>query len=330
MKKIVKAIGLFSGGLDSAIATKLIKDQGIEVTALNFTSPFCTCIGEGCSIGNMAQQLGIPIKLMKKGKDYIKLIKNPKFGHGKGMNPCIDCRIYILKKAKKYAKEIGADFIFTGEVLDQRPMSQRHNTLLLIEKEAGLKGKLLRPLSAGLLPETEAEKKGLVDRKQLLKFQGRQRRPQLDLASKFKIEGFMCGNSGCRLTEKEFAIKLKDLFKNKKNVDIRELILLAIGRHFRYGPNKIIVGRNKIENERITQLRQDSELLFEPKGIMGPTTLLQGKPNKESIILAASLTAYYSDAEKEQVLIKYGQEKLEKELVVKKIPEDELEKIRVK
>jgi tRNA U34 2-thiouridine synthase MnmA/TrmU len=324
---MTKAICLFSGGLDSAIAAKLIKDQGIDVIALNFTSPFCTCIGEGCSIGKMAEKLGLPIKLMKKGKDYIKIIQKPKFGYGKGINPCIDCRIYILKKAKKYAKEIGADFIFTGEVLGQRPKSQQQNTLFLIEKEAGLNGKLLRPLSAALLPETEAEKKGLVDRNKLLNFQGRQRRPQLDLAAKLKIDGFMCGNSGCRLTEKEFALKLKDLFKNKKNIEIRDLLLINIGRHFRYEKNKIIVGRNKFENERITHLRKGSEILFEPKEVMGPTTLLQGPKNSNAINLAASLTAYYSDSKENIVSIKYG-DRFNKVIKVQKL--EDIEKYRVR
>ena len=191
-KKRGKALALFSGGLDSALAIKLVQEQGIEVIALNFVSPFCTCAGEGCSIVGLAKQLKVPIKLMNKGKDYLKLIRHPKHGYGKNINPCIDCKIYILKKAKQYAKKIGAKFLFTGEVLGQRPMSQHYKTLMLIEKEAGLKGKLVRPLCAGLMPETEAEKKGWIDREKLLKFEGRRRSPQLDLAKKYKIDGFMC------------------------------------------------------------------------------------------------------------------------------------------
>jgi len=229
----MKAIALFSGGLDSALAIKLVQKQGIKVTALNFISPFCTCVGEGCSIAGLAKHLKVPIKLMDKGKEYLKIIRHPKHGYGKNLNPCIDCRIYILKKAKQYAKKIKAKFIFTGEVLGQRPMSQHYKTLMLIEKEAGLKGKLVRPLCAKLLPETEAEKKGWLNREKLLKFKGRRRAPQLDLAKQFKIKGFMCGGSGCRLTDKEYANKLRDLFNNKKRVSINDVKLLAFGRHFR-------------------------------------------------------------------------------------------------
>src|SRR3989344_7471161 len=162
---MVKALALFSGGLDSLLAIKLIQKQNIDVTALNFTSPFCVCNkSNGCGAVKQARELNIPIKLIDKGKEYLKVIRNPKHGYGKNLNPCIDCRIFILKKAKKYAKEIKADFIFTGEVLDQRPMSQHRTAMDLIDKEAGLTGKVLRPLSAKLLPETEAEKKGFVDR----------------------------------------------------------------------------------------------------------------------------------------------------------------------
>src|SRR3989344_2056937 len=161
----MKALALLSGGLDSTLAVKLIKNQGIEVMALNFTGPFCLCGGKkGCASIDMAKQLKVPLKIINKGEEYLKIVRNPKYGYGKNLNPCIDCRIFILKKAKKYAKEINAEFIFTGEVLDQRPMSQHRSAMDLIDKEAGLKGKVLRPLSAKLLPETEAEKKGFVDR----------------------------------------------------------------------------------------------------------------------------------------------------------------------
>jgi tRNA U34 2-thiouridine synthase MnmA/TrmU len=326
----MKALGLFSGGLDSALAIKLIQDQGIEVVALNFVSSFCTCIGEGCSIANMGKKLGVKVKLMSKGQDYLKIVKHPKHGYGKNINPCIDCKIYIMKKAKKYAKEIGAKFIFTGEVLGQRPMSQHYKTLMLIEKEAGLKGKLVRPLCAGLLPETEAEKKGWIDRKKLLQFQGRRRTPQIDLAKKYKIDGFMCGGSGCKLTDKEYTKKLKDLFKHKKRIKVKDITLLKFGRHFRIGENEIIVGKNKFDNEKILSLKNKSDLIFEVKEFVGPTTILKGKPSKKVIEIAASLTARYSDADKDKVLVKYGKEKLNKELKVSKIKDQEIEEIRIK
>jgi len=324
----MKAVGLFSGGLDSALAIKLVKDQGIEVIALNFVSPFCTCVGDGCSIAKMAEGLGVKVKLVKKGKDYLKIIRNPKHGYGRNINPCIDCKIYILKKAKQYAKKMGAKFIFTGEVVGQRPMSQHYKTLMLIEKEAGLKGKLVRPLSAQLLPPTEAEKKGWIDRKKLLKFRGRVRRPQLDLAKKFKMDGFMCGGSGCRLTEKEYAKKLRDLLENKKRVRINDIILLKHGRHFRYNENKIIVGKNERDNKILLNLKNKTDYIFEVPGIGSPTTLLKGNKSKEVVKLAAQLTVRYSDSKDKETLVKYGK-KLKNDIKVQQLSESKIKELMI-
>ncbi len=327
----MKAIGLFSGGLDSALAIKMVQEQGIEVIALNFVSPFCTCVGKGCSIVDLAKRLGVKIKVMSKGKDYLKMLRHPKYGYGKNMNPCIDCKIYILKKARIYAKEIGAKFLFTGEVVGQRPMSQHYKTLMLIEKEAGLTGKLVRPLCAGLLPPTEAEKKGWIDREKLLKFEGRRRTPQLDLAKKYKIDGFMCGGSGCRLTDKEFSWKLKDLFAHKERLAYNEVRLLSFGRHFRLKDNKIITGRNQADNEAIPTLKKKSEILLQVEGHMGPITLIEGKPTKETIEIAASITARYSDAPDGDITVNYGKTigALNKRIVVKKITESRLDELRI-
>lgn len=322
----IKALGLFSGGLDSALAIKLVQDQGIEVIALNFVSPFCTCTG-GCSIVKLAEKLGVKIKLMNKGQDYLRIIRHPKHGYGKNINPCIDCKIYILKKAKKYAEEIGAKFLFTGEVLGQRPMSQHYKTLMLIEKEAGLKNKIVRPLCAKLMPETEAEKKRYIDRKKLLAYEGRGRRPQLDLAHEYKIKGFMCGGSGCRLTDREYAKKVKDLFEHKKRATVNDVKLLNFGRQFRIGKTKIIVGRNEIDNTNLENLKQKTDILLQPKEVMGPTTLIRGPANKNIIELAAKLTVRYSDAD--QAVILYGKEKLNKEIIVNKAKEGEIDKIRI-
>lgn len=178
----MKALALLSGGLDSTLAAKLILNQGIEVVALKFTSPFCLYDQKGkCYALGVAKEFKIPLKIVNKGKEYLRIIRKPKFGYGSGMNPCIDCRIFMLKKAKRYAREIGARFIFTGEVLKERPMSQHRGALKIIEKEAGLEGKIVRPLSAKLLPETEAERKGWIDRNKLLGIRGRGRKPQIAL-----------------------------------------------------------------------------------------------------------------------------------------------------
>ena len=315
----MKALALLSGGLDSTLAIKLIQQQGIEVIALNFISPFCLCGGKsGCASIAMAEQLNVKVKRMEKGKEYFKILRNPKYGYGRYMNPCIDCRIFILKKAKKYAKQIGAKFIFTGEVLDQRPMSQHFKTLMLIEKESGLKGKILRPLSAKLLPETEAEKKGFVDRNKLLAIRGKSRKEQIQLAHDYNLD-FFCPSGGCLLTYKEFSDKLKDLFNHKKIISLNDINLLKIGRHFRIKDSKIIVGRNEIENERLLKLKLKKDIVLLVKDAPGPITLLQGKEIKK----AAEITMRYSDID--NGIVKYNK----KEIKVKAISEKELDKYRI-
>ena len=186
----MKALALLSGGLDSTLATKMIQEQGISIVALNFTSPFCLCGKNGCGAVRVAKQLKLPIKILPMGLDYLKMIRSPKHGYGRNMNPCIDCRIFMLKKAKKYAAEIGASFLFTGEVLNQRPMSQYKKALEIIEKETNLKDKILRPLSAELLPETEAEREGWVNREKLLGIKGRSRKKQMELAKELDLKDY--------------------------------------------------------------------------------------------------------------------------------------------
>jgi tRNA-specific 2-thiouridylase len=176
----MKALGLLSGGLDSTLAVKLILERGIDVEAINFTTPFCQCRKGGCGASEAAKTFNIPLKMVSAGAEYLRVVRNPRFGYGKNLNPCVDCRIFMLKKAKRYAKKIGAQFIFTGEVLGQRPMSQHRGALNLIEREAGLQGKILRPLSAKLLPKTEAEVKGFVDKEALRDISGRSRKRQID------------------------------------------------------------------------------------------------------------------------------------------------------
>ena len=214
-KKRRRAIALLSGGLDSTLAAKLVIDQGIAVEAISFLSPFSTCSSrEDCAAVSAASRLGARLKLVDLEDEYFETVKNPKHGYGKNLNPCIDCKIFMLKKAREYAEVVQADFIVTGEVLDQRPMSQHLKALNLIEREAGLEGKLLRPLSARLLPETEAEKKGWVNRNLLLDFRGRARRRQMDLAEALGIVDYPSPAGGCLLTEPLFCARLKDLLEH--------------------------------------------------------------------------------------------------------------------
>jgi len=318
---MIKALELFSGGLDSILAAKLIQKQGIKVELVNFYTPFFP----SKNAVKMAEQLKTKLKEVDITKDYLKMLRKPKHGYGSEMNPCIDCKILMLKKAKEYAKRINAKFIFTGEVLGERPMSQNKKALELIEKEAGLKGKLLRPLSAKLLPITEAEKKW-VDRNKFLDISGRRRKKQMKLAKKFKVR-YPFPSGGCLLTYKEYTKKIKDLLKYKKRISKKDLELLKIGRHFRFKNNKIIVGRNEEENKKLLKLRQKTDYIFEVPNIGSPITVLQGSKTKESIKKAAQLTARYSDA-KGKVKVKYGK-KLKRSLTVLNIKESEIKNLRI-
>ncbi|MDH4241931.1 MAG: hypothetical protein OEW48_20410 [Phycisphaerae bacterium] len=325
----IKALALFSGGLDSILATRLILNQGIDVVALNFASPFCFCEKGGCGVTEVAEKLGVPLKVVNVGDDYLKMVRKPKHGYGKNMNPCIDCRIFILKKAKKHAEEMGASFIFTGEVLDERPMSQHFKAMKIIEEEAGLKDKILRPLSAQLLPETFIEKKGLVDREKLLNIRGRSRKPQIKLAEKFNIKEYPGPAGGCLLTYREYADKLRDLFKHKKKCSMADVTLLKVGRHFRFGENKIIVGRNEAENKLLTFKKGRNDYYFEVPAIGSPITILQGAKTKKAIEAAAALTAFYSDAKCGEVNVNFGRENLNRSVTVSPPARAKVEKLRV-
>ncbi len=226
----------------------------------------------------------------------MEIVKKPKFGYGKNMNPCIDCRILMLKAAKDFMEKTEADFIISGEVLGQRPMSQRKNILYLIDKEAGVTDYVLRPLSAKLLKITIPEIKGIINREMLFDFRGRSRKPQMTLAKDFGLTDYPAPAGGCLLTEPHYAHRLKDLLTYQPDPDLDDLSLLRIGRHFRFSPScKIIVGRNKIENEKIWSLSAKGCLL-KVEGYGSPTTLIVGEITDETLKVAASLCARYSDA----------------------------------
>jgi tRNA-specific 2-thiouridylase len=324
-----KALALLSGGLDSTLAVKLLLEQGIEVEAVNFMSPFCLCGKGGCGAHEVAKKFDIPLKIISVGQDYLRVVRNPKHGYGKNMNPCIDCRIFMLKEAKKHAKETGASFIFTGEVLDERPMSQHLRALKMIEEEAGLSNRILRPLSARLLPETFIEKAGLVDRRKLLDIRGRSRKRQIELAKEFNIVDYPCPAGGCLLTYKEFAEKVRDLFKHKKRVTLKDIALLKVGRHLRLGTDKIVVGRNESENKTLVKMKAASDYFFEVPSCGSPTTILQGTKTKEAIEKAAALTAYYSDNKNARVKVRFGKNRLNRTLNVSRPRREEVERLRI-
>ncbi|OGW53915.1 MAG: hypothetical protein A2Y81_11465 [Nitrospirae bacterium RBG_13_43_8] len=309
-----KAIALFSGGLDSTLSILTVLRQGVEVTALKFLTSFDHEISDVPSycknLSLTAKQFGFDIKICELSSELLETVKKPKFGYGKNMNPCIDCRILMLKAAKDFMEKIEADFIISGEVLGQRPMSQRKNILYLVDKEAEVTDYVLRPLSAKLLGITVSEYKGIIKREMLYDFQGRSRKPQIALAKEFGLTDYPAPAGGCLLTEPTYALRLKDLLTYNPDCDCNDLSLLKIGRHFRFSPScKIIVGRNKTENEKILYLSTDCCLL-KVEGYGSPITLIAGEVTDEALMVAASLCARYSDAknlsEVEVTVIKEG------------------------
>lgn len=305
-KRKIKAVALLSGGLDSNLAVRMVKDQGIDVQAVAIKTPFCDFdCGKGCGhkVLEVSSELDIELKTVYLGKEYLSMLKNPRHGYGSGMNPCIDCRMMMYDEARKHMEEIGADFLITGEVLHQRPMSQNSNALSVIEKETGMEGKVIRPLSAQLLPKTKAEKEGLVDRSLLGSIQGRSRKEQLKLATKYGISNPPNSAGGCLLTDPHFAKRIRDLMQYTiSEPSINDVELLKIGRHFRLNTfSKLIVGRNHSENESILSLLLDSDYLIEPVDITGPVSILRinGKPDlrkyKKLLMCAIGITLRYSD-----------------------------------
>jgi tRNA U34 2-thiouridine synthase MnmA/TrmU len=242
------------------------------------------------------------------------MIKNPKHGYGSNMNPCIDCRIFMLRKAKKYMEEHGAKFIFTGEVLGQRPMSQHGKALKIVEQESGLENLILRPLSAKLLKTTIPEEKKWIDRDKLLSIQGRRRIPQMELAEQLGIKDYPCPAGGCRLTDPQFAERLKESFDHGEDT-ISDINLLKYGRHFRLESGaKVVVGRNEEENKVLPRFFHKNDILMEVTNVGSPLTLLKKSKGKGDIKEAANLCVRYSDAEKKdnpEIKIKYSEGKEE-------------------
>jgi tRNA-uridine 2-sulfurtransferase len=284
----IRALGLLSGGLDSTVAAKILIEQGIEVFAINFTSPFCTCTAKssGCAAVSIAvAQLGnIPLKRIGLGQDYIDMIKAPVHGYGRNMNPCIDCRILKLKKAAEYMNDIGAKFIFTGEVLGQRPMSQHRTALNIIDKYSGLGDIILRPLSAGMLNPTLPEREGWVDRSKLMSITGRSRRPQIDLALKSGISDYPCASGGCLLTDGNIAVRIKKYFDNFENPRIQDMALLKFGKHyFTDDKSWIIISRNEKEGEYMEQMKRRDIYTLMPCNFSAPVTMLAGRDRKAAL-----------------------------------------------
>ncbi len=297
------AVALLSGGLDSMLAVRLLLDQGVPVTAVRFITHFgCDPVTSG-SCGHDVEPLvkvwgplGFTVKMCHLGQDYIEMVKNPKFGRGKNMTPCVDCRIMMLRWAREMLDQTGAGFLITGEVLNQRPMSQTRERFRQIDRELGLKGLVLRPLSAKLLDPTLPEIEGVVDRSRLLDFSGRGRTRQYELAKHWGITEIPQPSGGCLLTDPGYSTRLKDLWDHDPSAGAHDINLLRVGRHFRPSSDcKIVVGRNEDENRMIDAFAERGDTIVYLLDYEGPMTLLRGRATPEDTALAASLTARYGD-----------------------------------
>jgi tRNA U34 2-thiouridine synthase MnmA/TrmU len=297
----MKAIILLSGGLDSTITAGLMKREGLSLVAVNYKTPFCLCDRrshvEGCG-GNakkVTDALGIELRIISATNEYLEIIKKPKHGYGGNMNPCIDCRILFFKKSKEVMDEVGASFIITGEVLGQRPMSQFRRQMDIIEKESGLEGLIVRPLSAKLLPPTIPEKMGWIKRENMLNIEGRSRKMQIAMAKELGINDYPCAAGGCLLTDAGFSRKVKDLIKHNE-FNIQNIQLLKLGRYFRLSDKaKLVVGRNEEGNNILARLAMDGDYIFRPASVNGPTAIGRGVFNLETIEQSCKIVARYCD-----------------------------------
>ena len=289
----MKALCVFSGGLDSMLAAQVIRAQGVDVLGLFFETPFFSSHRARIS----AKAIHLSLKVVDLTGPHLEVVKHPAHGYGGNMNPCIDCHALMLRKAGEMLEEEEANFIITGEVLGQRPMSQNLKALSIVSTQSGFPKLILRPLSAKLLQMTIPEEKGWVGRDLLLNFSGRSRKPQMALARELNITDYPAPAGGCLLTDPNFSKRLKDLFSSEPHFEIREIELMKVGRHFRLGPHaRLIVGRNKGENETIVSLAKPEDLLLTAQSVPGPTVLALGDLTPELEILAAAITVSYSDA----------------------------------
>ncbi len=294
---MARAIVLMSGGLDSMLAARILQLQGLDVIGFNFRMPF-----NGTSKGAMraAADLGVPLIAHYVGDEYMEVLRNPKHGYGKGANPCLDCRSYYLSLAKKLMEQYGACVVATGEVVGQRPMSQKFRDMGLVAAQAGLEGRLLRPLSAKRLPPTIPEQEGIIDRSKLYDFSGRSRKSQIELAKKLGLKRVPDASPGCVLTEASFAPRIHDLFAHDRHATLWDGEVLMVGRHLRKDPSvKFVIGRDAKENKRLEILfrrrrRSDCALIL-PGNFMGPYVLAIGKTDEDTLTEGGRLAIRFTN-----------------------------------
>ncbi len=313
MERRVKAIALLSGGLDSTLALALMKGQGVEVKAVNFYTGFCITETQrrkgGRPDGSVprnealraAADLEVDIEYVDiSGAEYLDMLVHPRYGYGANANPCVDCRVFMMRRARDIMEAEGAQFVFTGEVLGQRPKSQRRDTLRIIERDSGLDGRLLRPLSAKLLPPTIPEREGLIDRERLEAISGRSRHRQMELARQLGVVDWPQPAGGCcYLTDESFARKFFDVLDarqaagGERRIEREDVVLLSTGRHFRLSPRaKLVVGRTEVENA-LLEHHVAGRARLEARDVLGPVALVDGEPTWEERQLAARIVARY-------------------------------------
>ena len=329
---MTRALAMVSGGLDSILAAKLIKDQGIEVIGVCFKSYFFN--EENAK--RMTSQIGIQLEVVDFTDEHFEMVKNPKHGRGKNMNPCIDCHAMMMRYSGELLKKFDADFIITGEVLNQRPMSQNRSALDIVKKESGFSDKILRPLCAKNLKETQMEIDGLVDREKLLNISGRSRKVQMELAEQWGIKDYPSPAGGCKLTEPNYSVRLQEILERKEdNVSAKDIALLRFGRHF-VTPNntKIIVSRTAEEGEQLKSLLNKNDILFLTANYNGAMVIIPegNTPNDDDITLACKISVRYSKGKDEELVdVKYGHvsTKFDSIKKVSAISQEELNKYNV-
>ena len=303
---MVRALAMISGGLDSILAARLIKEQGIEVIGICFRSYFFN--EENAK--RMTKQIGIRLEVVDFSKEHFEMVKNPSHGWGKNMNPCIDCHSMMMRYSGELLEKFNADFIITGEVLNQRPMSQNKSALNIVKKQSGFSEKILGPLCAKNLDPTHMEVNGLVDREMLLDISGRSRKVQMELADKWGIKDYPSPAGGCKLTDPNYSIRLKELVERKENVTEKDIHLLKYGRHFiTDDKTKIIVTRTAEEGESIKVLLNKNDLMFLTSKYNGAMVIIPegNNPTENDIIIACRMAVRYSKGkDEESVEVKFG------------------------
>ncbi len=306
-----KALGLLSGGLDSTLAAMTLKRQGVEVTCIAFVTPF---FGAGRA-EKAAARMGVPLLVKNISEVHLEMVKNPRYGYGRNLNPCIDCHAMMFRLAGEIMEREGYDFLFSGEVLGQRPMSQNSTALKAVAKHSGHPDRILRPLSARLLPVTPMEEQGLVDRERLLDIQGRSRKRQEELAREWGISDYPGSGGGCLLTEKSFTGRLRDLFEHQPDCTPTDVEILKLGRQFRLSPKaKLALGRNQADNESIRQLARPQDTILRCRDFSGPLGLVSGEPEASDLENAGAILASYGKGKDEtrlaMLLIRGEQEEI--------------------